>query len=105
MHPLWRTWTSTCHLHASFKLHSLPAAVGVLVSSTVVPMLPRKRINIDASILLNGKTLRLEALIVSGSDANVLESQFVEQALINALYAFGGKSSQWGGVGSHHSPN
>ena len=48
-------------------------------------MLPHNRVNIDASILLNGKTLRLEALIDSGSDSNLLDSQFVKQTLINTL--------------------
>ena len=61
-------------MHPPVKLHHSPVAAGVLVSSTLVPMLPRKRINILSNILLKGN--RLEALIDSSSDSNLLDSQF-----------------------------
>ena len=46
-------------------------------------MLPRKGINIVANILLKDNTLRLKAFINSGSDSNLLDSQCIEQFLIN----------------------
>uniref|UniRef100_A0A8D0AQG0 Reverse transcriptase n=1 Tax=Sander lucioperca TaxID=283035 RepID=A0A8D0AQG0_SANLU len=54
-----------------------PAKDGVLVSQSVISDIPRRRINIKAVLCVNGKEIPLQALVDSGSDANIMDSELV----------------------------